>query len=728
MEGEAVKMATENSYTGIDIFRIIAAVLVVAIHTSPLKGFSDVYDFILTRIIARTAVPFFFVTSGFFLFSREENGSLQFSKVLVFARKMAMLYGVTSLLYLPVNCYSGKVKEWAYFPNLLKDITFDGTFYHLWYLPASILGAFITWLMLKNLGMKQAFAVCLLLYVTGLFGDSYYGLVAGSRFLKSVYDVLFMLFDYTRNGLFYAPVFFLLGALLSQNKKILKLKTCATGFAVSVMFMVSEGLLLHSLNMQKHDSMYFTLLPCMYFLFQILLRWRGKRLKYLRDVSLYIYLLHPAVIIAVRGFAKAAGLEELLVRNNIVHFASVTVVSTVIAVLISMVLNPGHKPKNDIYNGAADRAWVEINMENLRHNVRMFQKILPEKCKIMAVVKGNAYGHGLVPVSLFLNRLGIEFFAVATIDEGILLRKSGIKGEILVLGFTPAERAGELYLYSLSQTVVDVEHAKDLNTFGKPIQVHIKVNTGMNRLGEDYEHVSEIASIFNLHNLKVKGIFTHLCASDSLEETDIAFTKEQAENFYGLLKKLYERGIKIPPVHIQSTYGVLNYPEIQCDYTRIGIGLYGVLSTLGKNTRLQLDLKPVLSLKSRVVLIRTVEAGGSIGYGHDYTISNKAKIAIVPVGYADGFSRSLSGKGYVLVKGHRAPVVGKICMDQFMVDVSEIPDVKRGDIVTLIGKDGTEEISAELVASTAGTITNELLSRLNDCRLKRIYINSEHHY
>lgn len=135
-----------------------------------------------------------------------------------------------------------------------------------------------------------------------------------------------------------------------------------------------------------------------------------------------------------------------------------------------------------------------------------------------------------------------------------------------------------------------------------------------------------------------------------------------------------------------------------------------------------------MSLKSRVVLIRTVEAGGSIGYGHDYTISNKAKIAIVPVGYADGFSRSLSGKGYVLIKGHRAPVVGKICMDQFMVDVSEIPDVKRGDIVTLIGKDGTEEISAELVASTAGTITNELLSRLNDCRLKRIYINSEHHY
>lgn len=715
---------SKNSYTGIDFFRIIAAILVVAIHTSPLKGFSATFDFILTRVIARTAVPFFFTTSGFFLFPKEENGSLQFKGILNFTKKTAILYGITVLFYLPVNIYAGTVKEWAYLPNLLKDIIFDGTFYHLWYLPASILGAFIAWLLLKKLEIKQAFLASLLLYITGLFGDSYYGLICNTRFVKSVYEVFFLIFDHTRNGLFFAPVFFLLGAFLARHGKELKMKTCATGLVVSVILMISEGLLLRGLNLQKHDSMYCMLLPCMYFLFQILLKWRGRRLKYLRDISLYIYLLHPAVIVAVRGLARATGLKEVLVDNNIVHFVAVTLISSVSAFLLALLLDAGHKQK-DTLNGGSDRAWAEVNLQNLRHNVRVFQEVLPAECKIMAVVKGNAYGHGLVRVSSCLNHCGIDSFAVATIDEGMLLRKSGIKGKILVLGYTPFEGAGELFRYNLSQTVVDVEHAKELNSFGKPIRVHIKVNTGMNRLGENYEHVSEIASVFNLKNLKVEGIFTHLCVSDSLEESDITFTKHQIDNFYKLLKKLAEMNIKIPPVHIQSSYGVLNYPELQCDYARIGIGLYGVLSTCGQKTKLQLDLKPVLALKSKVALIRTVEAGENIGYGQDYTIQREAKIAVIPIGYADGFSRSLSANDYVLIKGRRAPVVGKICMDQLMVDVSDIPDVKRGDVVTLIGKDGPEEITAEQVAFNAGSITNELLSRLSDCRLKRVYLDYE---
>lgn len=716
--------ANNNSYTGVDFFRIVAAILVVAIHTSPLKGCSETYDFILTRITARVAVPFFFTASGFFLFSGEENGRLQFSKILNFIKKTAIIYGLTTLIYLPVNVYAGTVKEWAYLPNLLKDIIFDGTFYHLWYLPASISGALIAWLLLRKLNVKQAFAAGLLLYLAGLLGDSYYGITSSIWFLEAVYKGFFRMFDHTRNGLFFAPVFFLLGALLVQDKKRVNAKAWAAGLAISIILMISEGLLLHRFNLQKHDSMYFMLLPCMYFLFRILLEWKGRRLKYLRDISLYIYLLHPAVIIAVRGFARAAGLKELLVDNCFIHFVSVTVVSSASSVILAMLLNTAHKPK-DTFDSGTDRAWAEINLANLRHNVKILGEALPGKCKIMAVVKGNAYGHGLAPVAVCLNRCGISSFAVATVDEGIILRKNRVKGEILVLGYTPAERAGELFGYSLSQTVADAEHAKELNSFGKPIRVHIKVNTGMNRLGEDCGHVFEIASVFNLKNLKVEGIYTHLCASDSLKEQDTEFTKRQTDNFYELLDKLAEMDIRIPPVHIQSSFGVLNHPELQCDYARIGIALYGVLSKYGQSTKLKPDLKPVLALKSKVALTRTVEAGENIGYGRDYTMPCERKIAVVSIGYADGFSRSLSAKGYVLINGRRAPIIGKICMDQLMVDISDIPGVKRGDVVTLIGKDGTEEITAEQAAFNAGTITNEFLSRLGELRLKRVYLDCE---
>lgn len=371
-----------------------------------------------------------------------------------------------------------------------------------------------------------------------------------------------------------------------------------------------------------------------------------------------------------------------------------------------------------------DRAWAEINMANLRHNVKVLQKMLPAGCKIMAVVKANAYGHGAIPISLCLNRIGIDAFAVATIDEGVHLRKKGIKGEILILGYTPAARTSVLFHYRLSQTVVDVEHARELNRFGKPICVHIKVDTGMNRLGESYRHVSEIASIFDCKNLKVAGVFTHLCVSDSLEESDVTFTNQQIQNFYELLDKLRAKHIYIPPIHIQSSYGVLNYPELQCSYARIGITLYGVLSTLDANIKCSLDLRPVLALKSKIALVRTIAPGESVGYGRSFIAQKEMKIAVISIGYADGFPRSLSTeRSHVLIGGCRVPIIGRICMDQLIADVTDIPDIKRGNVVTLIGKDGSEKITSEQVAFSAGTITNELLSRLSDTRLERIFLD-----
>jgi len=361
-------------------------------------------------------------------------------------------------------------------------------------------------------------------------------------------------------------------------------------------------------------------------------------------------------------------------------------------------------------------------MTNLQHNVRALQRILPKRCKIMAVVKANAYGHGAVRISSRLNGMGIDHFAVATVDEGIQLRKSGIEGEILVLGYTSPLRASELSHYDLTQTAVDISHARALNASGKSIKTHIKVNTGMNRLGENFNHVSGITDLFKFKNLEVTGIFTHLCVSDSCKMDDVAFTNEQIRNFYKLLNELKLKNIRIPKIHIQSSYGVLNYPGLMCDYARIGIALYGVLSTPNSLTQLSPDLRPVLSLKSRIILIRTVESGKYAGYSRNFIAKRKTKLAVVSIGYGDGLPRCLSeGNGHVLIGGHRVPIVGKICMDQLMTDVTEIPGVTEGDIVTLIGEDGCEGITAEQTAENADTITNELLSGLGN-RVERIFL------
>lgn len=218
---------------------------------------------------------------------------------------------------------------------------------------------------------------------------------------------------------------------------------------------------------------------------------------------------------------------------------------------------------------------------------------------------------------------------------------------------------------------------------------------------------------FSLKHIKVAGIFTHLCAADSLEENDVAFTNKQIGTFYKVLDWLKSSGLNIPKVHIQSSYGLLNYPELECDYIRVGVALYGVLSSTNDKAKLELDLRPVLSLKAKVVLIRKIKQGESVGYSRAFTATRDSLIAILPIGYADGFPRNLScGNSYALIGGRQAPIVGKICMDQLAVDVTDIPNVKTGSIATLIGKDGKEEITAPMVAESAESITNELLSRM----------------
>lgn len=727
-------MRGENkSYTGIDLFRLAAALLIVAIHTSPLGACSETADFILTRVIARTAVPFFFMTSGFFLVSRY---NYRLDKLGGFVKKTALIYAAAIAVYIPVNIYNDYFQMENLLPNLIKDIVFDGTLYHLWYLPASLVGGALAWYLVRRIGYKKAFAAAAALYLIGLFGDSYYGLAEKLSVSRGFYALLFQVSDYTRNGIFFAPVFFLAGGWIADGQY----QDMAAGdfdgrksgpalfllFLLMLVLMLMEGLTLRHFQLQRHDSMYVFLLPCMYFLFCFLLRFRGKRHMWMRDVSLLIYIIHPMMIVVIRLAAKLLHLQSLLVDNSAVHFLAVVLTSVSFSVVVS-VLWKQIKSIFRIHSGekgrGADigRAYLEINLDNLEHNVRVLSEAMPHGCELMAVVKAEAYGHGMYEIATHLDKIGVRAFAAATIDEGIALRRYGVRGEILILGYTPPARARELQKQDLTQTLVDYDYACRLNAQNCKIKVHMKIDTGMHRLGFGLsvesgvksKEMRNILSVFTMKNLVINGIYTHLCAADSIDDEDILFTRQQIADFYKVINRLKKQNIRVPKTHIQSSYGLLNYPELRCSYVRVGIALYGVLSTQDTQTKLQLDLKPVLTLKARIVLIRKVRQGESVGYGRTFVADRDSRIAILSIGYADGFPRALSGSGqYVLINGRQAPIVGRICMDQLAVDITEISNVSVGMTATLIGRDNGGEIDAPVVAEHAQSITNELLSRM----------------
>ncbi|GMQ63407.1 hypothetical protein AN2V17_26400 [Vallitalea sp. AN17-2] len=321
-----------KEYAGIDYFRIIAAVLVVAIHTSPLLMINETANFVLTRVIARVAVPFFFMTSGFFLFF---DSRINKEKLYGFLGKTGLLYLVSIIIYIPINIYNGYFQQKSLLPNILKDIFFDGTIYHLWYIPASMLGAVIAYYLIKKLGYHKAFIIALLLYALGLMGDSYFGIIQSSEIIKSFYEKVFLFSSYTRNGLFFAPVFFVLGAIIARQRKQYSLNLCLVGLLSSIILMTVEGLILNGLELQRHDSMYITLLPCMFFLYQLLIQWKGHSLTILRKIAMIIYIIHPMMIIIVRLIGKLTNLQGILIDNNLIHYFVVVLFSSIVAVLLS---------------------------------------------------------------------------------------------------------------------------------------------------------------------------------------------------------------------------------------------------------------------------------------------------------------------------------------------------------------------------------------------------------
>ena len=380
-----------------------------------------------------------------------------------------------------------------------------------------------------------------------------------------------------------------------------------------------------------------------------------------------------------------------------------------------------HRSGTDFLQG---RAWIELDKSALLQNVRTLRGLLPKGCELMPAVKANAYGHGAVLIAGELQKAGVSSFCVASAAEAVELRKAGITGEILILGYTHPLQFPLLRHFHLTQTVLDYHYAELLNRSGKKIDVHIKIDTGMHRLGERCEHIDHLKKIFFCENLRITGAYTHLCTSDKSSPRDEAFVSIQTQAFYDTIEKLREQGCICPKIHLLASYGLVNYPEIGGQYARIGIALYGMLSTREDTEECirRTGLRPVLSLKARIVSVKDVFAEESAGYGLQFTAKRDVKIAVASVGYADGLPRSLScGAGEVLIRGRRAPVIGRVCMDQTLIDVTEIPDTEAGDVAVFIGKSGEEEITACDLAEKSGTISNEILSRLGT-RPERIVV------
>ncbi len=353
------------------------------------------------------------------------------------------------------------------------------------------------------------------------------------------------------------------------------------------------------------------------------------------------------------------------------------------------------------------RAWKEIDLDSLAYNACVLQERLASGCDLMAVVKADAYGHGAVPVSKRLEREGVDAFAVACLEEGIALRQAGVEGMILVLGFTPPEVAPMLACWHLTQTVVDEAHGRALNDAGIPIQVHLALDTGMHRLGVPVEDFGALARLYELENLRITGVFSHLRVPDSLTKEDRYYTKKQLERFYCAVDWLRTNGYNPGRIHIQASGGILNLPPQPCGYARAGIALYGTAGNVGDG------LRPVLSLRTRVACVRTLAAGERAGYGLAFRAERETRLAVLTIGYADGLPRSLTENGgRVLIQGQFCLMVGRMCMDQLFVDVTGLLSVHSGNIATLIGQDGSRELRVEELAQQCGTISNELLSRL----------------
>ncbi|MEW5946037.1 MAG: alanine racemase [bacterium] len=367
--------------------------------------------------------------------------------------------------------------------------------------------------------------------------------------------------------------------------------------------------------------------------------------------------------------------------------------------------------------------WAEINCDNLTHNFRVVRGLAGETAGVTAVVKADAYGHGAVAVVRVLAGAGADMFAVASLEEALELRGAGLDVPVLVLGYTQPAWASEVVANGIRQTVYHYNLAQALSREAvkreRAVKVHVKVDTGMGRIGVFPENaVHFIEGLAKLPGIEVEGVFTHLSCADV---PDDEYTVFQLERFSRLLGELERAGIGVPLRHAANSAGILRYPDSIFNMVRPGIMLHGLFpSERLKDARL--GLKPVMAIKSTVIELKTLPAGSRVSYGGTFRARRRVRVATLPAGYADGFGRRLSNRGSVIVEGRRAPIVGNVCMDFMVVDVTGIPDVKVGDEATLIGRQGGEEIGVDETASLLGTINYEVVSLIGK-RVPRVYIN-----
>lgn len=368
------------------------------------------------------------------------------------------------------------------------------------------------------------------------------------------------------------------------------------------------------------------------------------------------------------------------------------------------------------------RCYAEISLEAIGHNIREVKKRLPEGVKLLGVVKANAYGHGAVPVASYLENQ-VDYFATATIEEAVELRENGISAPMLILGYVSPSQYGDLVEYDITQTIDSYAQAlaleKEAARQNRKAKAHLAVDTGMTRIGfQVTEHDADVAAkIADLPHIELEGMFTHFSCADQEDKT---YCSMQMEKYDKMTALLAERGVTIPLRHICNSAGIMEFDDHRFEMVRSGIITYGIYPS-EEVKKERLDLIPALSWKSHVIHVKEVGPGIGVSYGATYvTEKPMTRIATVSAGYADGYPRALSNQGCVLIHGKKAPIIGRICMDQMMVDVTDIPDVQVEDVVTLVGTDGDETITIEEIANPAARFDYEMLCDISS-RVTRVY-------
>ena len=372
--------------------------------------------------------------------------------------------------------------------------------------------------------------------------------------------------------------------------------------------------------------------------------------------------------------------------------------------------------------------WAEIDLSAIKHNVHQFRSFLSPGTRLMAIVKADGYGHGAVKVAQAALNAGVSYLCVGMVEEAVELREHGLDAPILILGFTPKEDAPYLVQYNLTPSVFTIAEAEAFSAAavnaGKTLKVHIKVDTGMTRVGcfpcegaDDF-----VFQVKALPGLEIEGLYTHFASAD---QADLSFAYEQLERYLALVQRLEKKGIKIPLKHVANSAAALQMPEAQLDLVRLGIGLYGLYPSVAVAVKCkQINLRPAMSLKTKIIYLKKVPAGIGISYGSTYTTNKPTRIATLNIGYGDGYRRRLSNRGQVLVHGQRAPIVGRICMDQTMISVEGIDNVNVGDEVVLFGQQGEAQLHVDEVASWLDTINYEVVTCISR-RVPRVYLGED---